>query len=59
VRAFGDAQVSHYKRLKEVAFVDSIPKSASGKILRRVLAERERARRAVPAQSSTDATATT
>ena len=49
VHAFVDAQVAHYKRLKEIAFVDSIPKSASGKILRRVLAERERARRGVAA----------
>jgi 4-coumarate--CoA ligase len=55
VRAFVDAQVAHYKRLKEIAFVDSIPKSASGKILRRVLAERERACRSLPVQSSTAA----
>ena len=58
MRAFVEAQVAHYKRLKEIAFVDSIPKSASGKI-RRVLAERERACRGLPAQSSTNATATT
>ena len=57
VRAFVDAQVAHYKRLKEIAFVDSIPKSASGKILRRVLAERERACRGLAAQPSTGATA--
>jgi acyl-CoA synthetase (AMP-forming)/AMP-acid ligase II len=36
------AQVAHYKRLRQVAFVDAIPKSASGKILRRVLVARER-----------------
>jgi acyl-CoA synthetase (AMP-forming)/AMP-acid ligase II len=43
VMAFVERQVAHYKRLRYVAFVDSIPKSPSGKILRRVLVERERA----------------
>ena len=38
-------EVAHYKRIRHVEFVDAIPKSASGKILRRVLVERERARR--------------
>jgi acyl-CoA synthetase (AMP-forming)/AMP-acid ligase II len=42
VIAFVQAQVSHYKRIRHVSFVDVIPKSASGKILRRVLVERER-----------------
>jgi acyl-CoA synthetase (AMP-forming)/AMP-acid ligase II len=46
VRAFVHERVSHYKRLREVAFVDAIPKSPSGKILRRVLIEQERAARA-------------
>jgi acyl-CoA synthetase (AMP-forming)/AMP-acid ligase II len=45
VIAFVRAEVSHYKRVRYVEFVDAIPKSASGKILRRVLVERERARR--------------
>jgi acyl-CoA synthetase (AMP-forming)/AMP-acid ligase II len=35
--AFVAATVAHYKRLHEVRIVDVIPKSASGKILRRVL----------------------
>jgi acyl-CoA synthetase (AMP-forming)/AMP-acid ligase II len=39
---FVGAQVAHYKRLAQVAFVDGIPKSPSGKILRRVLVERDR-----------------
>ena len=34
--------VAHYKRVRHVAFVDAIPKSPSGKILRRILVERER-----------------
>jgi acyl-CoA synthetase (AMP-forming)/AMP-acid ligase II len=46
VRAFVHERVSHYKRLRDVAFVDSIPKSPSGKILRRVLIEQERDARA-------------
>jgi acyl-CoA synthetase (AMP-forming)/AMP-acid ligase II len=36
-------QVAHYKRIRQVAFVEAIPKSPSGKILRRILVERERA----------------
>ena len=43
VIAFVHAEVAHYKRIRHVAFVDAIPKSASGKILRRILVERERA----------------
>ena len=42
VIAYVHEQVAHYKRLRHVAFVDAIPKSASGKILRRVLVARER-----------------
>jgi acyl-coenzyme A synthetase/AMP-(fatty) acid ligase len=34
--------VAPHKKLRLVEFVDQIPKSASGKILRRVLIERER-----------------
>jgi acyl-CoA synthetase (AMP-forming)/AMP-acid ligase II len=43
VTTFVEARVAHYKRLAQVAFIDAIPKSPSGKILRRVLVERERA----------------
>jgi acyl-CoA synthetase (AMP-forming)/AMP-acid ligase II len=34
--------VAHYKRPAEIEFLDEIPKSLSGKILRRVLRERDR-----------------
>jgi acyl-CoA synthetase (AMP-forming)/AMP-acid ligase II len=42
VIAFVHAQVSHYKRVRYVGFAEAIPRSASGKILRRVLVEQER-----------------
>jgi len=37
-------QVATFKRVREVEFVDAIPKNASGKLLRRVLVEQERAK---------------
>ena len=37
-------RVATFKRIREVEFVDSIPKNASGKLLRRVLVEQERAK---------------
>jgi acyl-CoA synthetase (AMP-forming)/AMP-acid ligase II len=37
--AYVSERVAPYKRIREVEFVDEIPKSASGKILRRVLRE--------------------
>ena len=37
--AYVAERVAPYKKLREVEFVDEIPKSASGKILRRVLRE--------------------
>jgi acyl-CoA synthetase (AMP-forming)/AMP-acid ligase II len=42
VMAFVESRVAGYKRVREVDFVDEIPKSPSGKILRRVLADRFR-----------------
>jgi acyl-CoA synthetase (AMP-forming)/AMP-acid ligase II len=41
--AFVAEHVSSYKRVRALEVVDEIPKSASGKILRRVLKDRERA----------------
>ena len=37
-------KVATFKQVREVEFVDSIPKNPSGKILRRMLIEQERAR---------------
>ena len=37
--AFVAERVASYKRVRRLDFVDAIPKSASGKILRRVLRE--------------------
>jgi long-chain acyl-CoA synthetase len=42
--AFAHSRLAGYKTLREVEFVDAIPKTASGKILRRVLREQELAR---------------
>jgi len=36
--------VAPHKRIRYLEFVEQIPKSPSGKILRRVLVEKERAR---------------
>ncbi len=42
--AHAASQLANYKRLAEVEFVDYIPRSPSGKILRRLLIEQERAK---------------
>ena len=42
--AYVAERVAPYKKMRRVEFVDEIPKSPAGKILRRVLVEQERAR---------------
>jgi len=43
VQAFVEERVAAYKKVREVEFIDAIPKNPSGKILRRELKEKERA----------------
>jgi acyl-CoA synthetase (AMP-forming)/AMP-acid ligase II len=40
--AFVEQRVAPYKRVRRLEFVESVPRSASGKLLRRVLLQRER-----------------
>ena len=42
VMAFVEERVAAYKKVREVEFIDAIPKNPSGKILRRELKEKER-----------------
>jgi acyl-coenzyme A synthetase/AMP-(fatty) acid ligase len=46
--AYVAGRVAPYKKVRRIEFIDQIPKSASGKILRRILVERERAACADP-----------
>jgi len=46
--AYVAGRVAPHKKIRHIEFVAQIPKSASGKILRRVLIERERAASATP-----------
>ncbi|TMF27341.1 MAG: long-chain fatty acid--CoA ligase [Chloroflexi bacterium] len=41
--AFVKERIADYKRVREVEFIDKVPRTASGKILRRELAERQKA----------------
>src|SRR3989441_595333 len=42
--AFVKERISDYKRVREIEFIEKVPRTASGKILRRELAELERGR---------------
>jgi len=46
IMEFVGERVAPHKRIRHLEFVDKIPKSPSGKILRRVLVEMEKAKRA-------------
>jgi long-chain acyl-CoA synthetase len=41
---FVEERVAPYKKVREIEFVEAIPKTPSGKILRRELIEQERAK---------------
>ena len=43
--AFVAEKVAPYKKIREVEYVSEVPKSPAGKILRRDLIERERAKK--------------
>jgi acyl-coenzyme A synthetase/AMP-(fatty) acid ligase len=43
VMAYVAERVAPYKKVREVEFIDAVPKNPSGKILRRELKARERA----------------
>jgi acyl-CoA synthetase (AMP-forming)/AMP-acid ligase II len=43
IKEFVAGHVAHYKQIRYLEFLDEIPKSASGKILRRILRDREAA----------------
>lgn len=45
IMGFVTARVAPYKKIRRLEFVEQIPKTAAGKILRRVLCERERSLR--------------
>ncbi|CAN5640937.1 hypothetical protein BH10CHL1_BH10CHL1_39830 [soil metagenome] len=46
IMAYVAERVAPYKKIRRLEIVNQIPKSASGKILRRVLVEQERAKMA-------------
>ncbi len=43
IMSYVAAKVAPHKKIRKLQFIDAIPKSASGKILRRVLIDQERA----------------
>jgi acyl-CoA synthetase (AMP-forming)/AMP-acid ligase II len=45
IKKFVSERVAPYKKIRQIEFIEQIPKSPSGKILRRVLVQRERERK--------------
>jgi acyl-CoA synthetase (AMP-forming)/AMP-acid ligase II len=57
IMAFVAERVAPHKKIRKLQFIDQIPKSASGKILRRLLVEEERARAAAVSPEATSTSA--
>jgi acyl-coenzyme A synthetase/AMP-(fatty) acid ligase len=57
IMAFVAERVAPHKRIRKLQFIDAIPKSAAGKILRRTLIDEERARSAAGSAEATPASA--
>ncbi|MCA1647037.1 MAG: AMP-binding protein [Chloroflexi bacterium] len=57
IMAFVAARVAPHKKIRKLQFIEAIPKSASGKILRRMLVETERAKTLVDAAAPAPASA--
>eukprot|EP01134_Creolimax_fragrantissima_P000872 CFRG0872T1 len=51
IRLWLNSQLSEHKHLCEVEFINEIPKNPSGKILRRILRDRENARQEAKEQA--------
>ena len=51
IMTFANGKLAGYKKVQIIEFIDAIPKTASGKILRRELKDREKARSAQTTQS--------
>ena len=51
IQGFVAGKVASYKQIRRLTFVDAIPKSASGKILRRVLRDQATQEAAAPPSS--------
>jgi 4-coumarate--CoA ligase len=52
IKKFVADQVVYYKQLRSIVFIDEIPKSAAGKILRRVLRDAAAAEQELEKQKS-------
>lgn len=52
ILAYVAERVAPYKKIREIELIEAIPKSPTGKVLRRVLAEQEHVRQELPLQRS-------
>ena len=47
LKEYVSGRVAPYKKIRQIEFIEQIPKSPSGKILRRLLVQRERERKPI------------